>query len=121
MALLIWNVALVICVATLYSTGLEFGTTLNGLDTSDIAQFLAHLKSTYISQLIKGKSWDLQTLIKYSDGTANSAFNLFVLFGVLPISFVLYLKDLLAAVLLRFILLPLSSVSFSSSFISSLK
>ena len=56
------------------------------------------------SHLINGKSRDLQKLLKYFNGTTNFAFNLFALSGMLHINFVLYSKDLLAVVLLLFIL-----------------
>ena len=52
-------------------------------------------KSISISQLISGKSRDLQKLVKYFNGTATSAFNVLLLFGVLPINFFLYSKYLL--------------------------
>ena len=46
------------------------------------------------SQLINGKSRDIQKLLKYFNGKTTSAFNLFSFSDVLPIIFVLYLKDL---------------------------
>ena len=49
-----------------------------------------------------------------------SASNILLLFGVLPINFELYSKDLLVIVLLLFILLQAALFSFASSFTSSL-
>ena len=94
LALLIWIISLVVCDVTWYLIGLVFGTALYILDISVIT----HDKSwpwqiSSISQLIKGKSRDLQKLLKYFDGATTSAFNLFPLFGVLSIIFALYLKD----------------------------
>ena len=73
-----------------------------------------------ISQLINGKSRYLQKLLKFFNGTATSTFNVLLSFGVLPINFVLYSNDLLAIVLLLFILLPATLFSFGSSFTFSL-
>ena len=76
-----------------YTTGSAFGSTaINVLDISVIIQFLSHLKSSSISQLINGK---LRTTTK---GTMTSAFNLRALLGMLPIIFVLYVRELLAVV-----------------------
>ena len=91
--LFIWNVELVV----LASTGLS-ASTAAVLDTSDIKQFFAHLKSSSISQLIKDKSRDFQKLFKYFNGTTASTSNLLLLADVLPIIFVLCLKDLLFVV-----------------------
>ena len=55
-------------------------------------------------------------LLKYFNGTTASVSNILLLFGVLPIIFVLYSKDLLVVILL-FILLLLLSFSVASSFI----
>ena len=83
----------------LYTTGSAFGSTaINVLDISVIIQFLSNLNSSSISQLINGKSRDLPKLLNYFKGTTISAFNLLALSGVLPIIFVLYLRDLLAVV-----------------------
>ena len=79
------------------------GTTA-ALEISDIRQFLVHLNSSSITQLIKGKSSDLQKLLKYFDGTTTSASNLLLSGGVLPVSFALYSKDLRIVALLLFIL-----------------
>ena len=73
-----------------------------------------------ISQLINGKSRYLQKLLKFFNGTTTSTFNVLLSFGVLPINFVLYSNDLLAIVLLLFILLPATLFSFGSSFTLSL-
>ena len=99
-------VALVACDVTSYRTGLVFGTALNALNISLITQFLDHGKSSSISHIINGKSGDLQKLLKYFIGTTTSAFNLLALSGVLPITVVLYLKDLLVVVLVLFTLFP---------------
>ena len=74
------------------------------LDISDFTQYFDHGQSSSISQLIKSKSKDLEELLKHFNGTATSAFNLLLLFAVLPISFVSYSEDLLVVVLLLFIL-----------------
>ena len=71
---------------------------------SDFTQFFNHDKSSSISLLIKGKSKDLQKLLKYSNETTTSAFNVLLLICVFPIIFVLYSKDLLVIILLLFIL-----------------
>ena len=73
-----------------------------------------------ISQLINGKSRYLQKLLKFFNGTTTSTFNVLLSFGVLPINFVLYSNNLLAIVLLLFILLPATLFSFGSSFTFSL-
>ena len=67
-------------------------------------QYLDNDKSSSISKLINGKSRDLQKLFKCFNGTATSAFNLLSLSGVLPVIFVLYLKDLLITILFLLIL-----------------
>ena len=64
----------------------------------EITQFLDKDKWSSISQLIKGKSRDLQKLLKYFNGTATSVSNVLLLVGVLSISSVLYSKDLLVVV-----------------------
>ena len=79
---------LLVVVATSYLNGLVFGTALDVLDTSDITQYLDHDKSSSISQLIKGKSRDLQKLLKYFNGTTTSASNLPPSPGAVPINFV---------------------------------
>ena len=64
LVLFIWNVALVAAVTTWYTSGLAFGSVvLNVLYISDITLSFVHLKSSSISQLINGKSRDLQKLI----------------------------------------------------------
>ena len=77
----------------LFATFLETKTQLwkSGKITPVILQFLSHLKSSSISQLINGKSRDLQKLLKYFRGTTTSSFILLALSGVLPI-FCLILK-----------------------------
>ena len=87
---------------------------------SNITQYLDLDKTSYISQLIKGKSRD-QKLLNYFDRTTTSASNLLSLFGVLSINFVLYSKNLLVVVLLLFILKLFASLfSLTESFTSSL-
>ena len=78
---------------------------LGVIDISDITHYLDQDKSSSISQLINGKLRDLQKLLKYFNETTTSTSNILLLLGVLPINFVLYLKDLLVIVLLLFILL----------------
>ena len=87
---------------------------LGVIDISDIIHSFDYDKSVSVSQLINGKSKDLQKPLKY--GTTNSAFNILLLFRVLPINFVLYSKDLLFIVLLLFILILAAVFSFASSF-----
>ena len=58
-------------------------------------QFSVRLNSNSISYIINGKSRNLQKLLKYFNGTTTSLSNILLLFGVLPISFVLYSKDYL--------------------------
>ena len=94
LALFIGKVALVVNVS---SAGLARSTT-GFLDISDIAQFFAQFFASSISQLIKGKLRDFQKLLKYFNGTTTSVFNLWLLFGMHPINFVLYSKNLLVAV-----------------------
>ena len=72
------------------------------LYVSDITQYPDHGKLSSISHLINDKSRDLQKLLKYFNGTTTAAFNLLSLLSVLPIIFVLYLKDLLVTVSLLF-------------------
>ena len=87
---------------------------------SNITQYLDLDKTSYISQLIKGKSRD-KKLLNYFDRTTTSASNLLPLFGVLSINFVLYSKNLLVVVLLLFILKLFASLfSLTKSFTSSL-
>ena len=83
LALFTWNVALFAEVATSYLTGSVFGTALDVLDVSDITQYLDHDKSSSISQLINGKSRDLQKLLKYFNGTTTSVSNVLLSFAVL--------------------------------------
>ena len=74
------------------------------LYTSDIIHSFDHEKSGSISQLINCKSVNLQKLLNYANGTNLSGFNVLLSFGVLPINFVLFSKDLLVIVLLLFVL-----------------
>ena len=61
-------------------------------DISDIIHSFDHGKSSSISQLINKKSRDLQKVLKYFNETTTSASNILLLFGFLPINFVLYSK-----------------------------
>ena len=88
MVLFIWNIAPVVNVS---STGLALSTS-GVLDISDITRFFDHVKSSSISQLIKDKLRNLQTVPKCFNGTTTSAFNQLLLFDVLPINLVLYSK-----------------------------
>ena len=77
-------------VSNSYSTGSAFGlTTLSVLDIFDIAQHFVCFKSNCVSQLINGRSRDLQNLLKYFHGTTTCASNILLLFGVLLIIFIL--------------------------------
>ena len=62
LALFILNVGpVIVCDVNSYTNESAFGSTaLNVLDTSLIILFLSHLNSSSISQLISGKSSDLQ-------------------------------------------------------------
>ena len=90
------------------------------IDIEDIIHCFDHEKSSYISQLIHGKSRNLQQLLKYFNETINSVSDLLLSVGVLPIIFVLYSKDLLFIILLLLILLLAALFSFALSFTSSL-
>ena len=127
LALFVWNSAPVVCIASLTWTGglaLGLPAIAGVIDISDTIHSSDHDKSIPIWQLINGKSRDLQKLLKYFNGTTISAFNIFLLFhiffGVPPIYFVIYSKDLLAIVLLLFTLIRAAFFSFAQSFISSL-
>ena len=56
------------------------------IDISGIINSFDHDKSSYISQLINGKSRDLQKLLQYIKKTTDSASNLLLSSGVLPIT-----------------------------------
>ena len=101
------------------TVGLAFGLPDNAgvIDFSDIIHSFDNDKSSSISQLINGKSRDLQKLLKYFNRATTSASNILLSSGVVPINFVLYSKDLLVFVLLLFILLLAALFSFTSSFI----
>ena len=93
MVLFIWNVTRVSAIAGSVRAG-ELTATATVLDISDIVQYVVHLKSSSMSQLIKGKSKLFQKLLKYFNGTTISVSNVLLSAGVLPIIFVFYLKDL---------------------------
>ena len=92
--LFIWNIVLIVSVAVPACIGgLASGlaATSGVLDLSDIKQSFSHDESSSISQLIKGKSRDLQQLLKYHQETLTFVFIILSLAGVLPIIFDLYL------------------------------
>ena len=112
---------LVVCIAaTSGPGGLAFGSPSTAciIIISDIIHSFDHQKSSSVSQLINGKSRDLQILIKYFNGKTTSASNILLSSGVFPTNFVLYSNDLLVVVLLLFILLL--TFSFAPSSTSSL-
>ena len=86
MAFFTWSVATVVSVACL-GLSLPTGAVLN---IYDIRQYFGHLKSSSVSQLIKGKSRDLQKLLKYFNGATTAVFYILLLAGVLPINFALH-------------------------------
>ena len=65
------------------------------IDISDLIHSFDHDKLSSVSKLINGKSRNLQKLLKYFNVTTTSVCNVLLPFGVLPIIFVLYSKDLL--------------------------
>ena len=78
------------CTASLAKTGgLAFGFagTLGVIDISDIIHSFAHDKSSSISQLINGKSRDLQKILNYFSETTASMSNELLSFDVLHIIF----------------------------------
>ena len=77
MVLFVGNIA---PVAYVVATGLAPFTS-SVLNISDITQFFDHVRSSSTLQLIKGKSRDLQELLKDVNQTKASAFNLLLSFG----------------------------------------
>ena len=72
--------------------------------------------------LIKGKSRNLQKLLKYFNRATTSVFDLLLSSRIFPVIFVLYSKDLLVIFLLLFILKLLASLfSLAVSFTSCVK
>ena len=69
--------------------------TSEALYISDIILSFNHDKSSSIFDLINGKLRNLQKVHKHFNGTSSFAFNVLLSFGVLPINFVLYSKDIL--------------------------
>ena len=113
------NVALSVSVAsTAWAGGLacQLVATAAVIDISDITQFFYHDKSS-LTSLNKGKSTDLQKLLKYFSRTSY-VYNLLIIAGAAPVIFVLCSKDLLVVALLLFIV-KLATTSLSLSFISS--
>ena len=82
LALFISDIVVVVFVA---STG-RFPPTAVVLDISDTTQYLEHDKSSSTSGLTKSKPRDCQKLLRYYNGKINSAFNILLLLGVLPLS-----------------------------------
>ena len=109
------------CIAATSGTGKEvFGLpgTAGVIDISYIMHSFNYDKSSVISQLLNGESRDLQKLLKYFNGTTTSASNIFLSSGVLPITFVLYSKDLLVIVFFFYAVIAvlfLLSESFTST------
>ena len=100
LAIVIWNVAPAASdAAAAWTGGLAFGSAATAavLDIWDIIQSSDPDKSSYSSQLIKGKSRDLKIIQIW---TTASVFHLLLLAGVLSIIFVLCSKVLLAVALL---------------------
>ena len=98
MTLFIWNVALVVCIFVTTEIGgldLELPAALGLINISDIIHSFDYYKSSSFSLLINGKSSDLQKLLKHVNATTTSSSNILLSFGVFPIDFVLYSKDLL--------------------------
>ena len=95
LALFIWKVLPVVCIASLAELG-GLAATLVVIDISDITHSFQNGKSSSNSQLINGKPRNLQKLLKYFNGT--SASNVLFLSSGVPIIFVLYSKDLLVIV-----------------------
>ena len=88
----------VVCIAaTSRIDGLASGLpgTADVIDFSDIIHYFDHDKSSSISKLTKGKSRDLEKQPKYFNGMTTSASNILLLFGALPIIFVLSSKELI--------------------------
>ena len=99
MALFISNVAIVVnssgrCAIGVLIAGLAGASAL--FNISGNKQSIDHAKSSSTSQLIKGKSRDLQNLLKYSNGPTTVMFNARLLTAVLSIIFALCSKYLLA-------------------------
>ena len=89
--LFIWNVEAVVIAGTCWAGGLGSGFPgiLGIVDVWDVIHSFGYDKSSYISQLINGKSRDLQKLLEYFNGTTTSASNVLLSSFVLPINFVL--------------------------------
>ena len=79
------------------------------IDISDIIHAFDHTKSISVSQLINSKSRYIKKLLQYFNGTTTSVSNIFLLFCLVPVNFVLYSKDFLVIVLLLFILIRAAS------------
>ena len=88
----------VVCVGTIRGLG-GLACKLSLLYISDIIQFLDHKISSSTSQLIKGKSRNLQKLLMDFNGTTIVS-NALLSSDTLPIIFVLYSREFLALVFL---------------------
>ena len=82
-----WNVAPVVCIAATAAT-VGLAGILGVINNPDIIHSFGHDKSSSITQLINGKSRDLQKLLKYLNETI-SVCNISLLFCVFPIIYVL--------------------------------
>ena len=85
------NVASVVCVVYTAGTGRLAGNA-GVVDILDVMKFPDHEKPSSISELSKGKSRDIQKLLKYFNGTTSSVSNILLSFAVLHIMFGLYSK-----------------------------
>ena len=107
LALFVRNVDAVADVARTYWKGETASglTAVSGvLDILDVTQLLDHYKARSTSQLIRGKSKDLQALLRYFIRATTSIFLMLLSFVKLPFIFALYLNKLLVVVLSLFML-----------------
>ena len=107
LALFVRNVDAVADVARTYWKGETASglTAVSGvLDISNVTQLLDHYKARSTSQLIRGKSKDLQALLRYFIRATTSIFLMLLSFVKLPFIFALYLNKLLVVVLSLFML-----------------
>ena len=87
----LFEMLLLLFVLLLLTGGLVSGLAgiVSVIDNSNFIHSFDHDKSSSTSELINGKSKNLQKLLKYFNGTTNSMSNVLLLSGVLPIIFVL--------------------------------
>ena len=93
LALLIWNVALVVYIAALgWKGGLapRLATIIDVIDISDIIHSFDHHKTSSISQLINDKSRDFQKLLKYLKATTASTSKVLLSARVFPLFFLIF-------------------------------